>query len=424
MRKDKEQVQPWDPRDICGAFAIDLQYWSRSGIVPPQADRDLAWVLENQHNRLRGRGLELEYDLVPRGHFAAGRGNLRQWKDGHYITRMDMRSCRFRSTMRRRGKKVYNRQKNTLMYQFVTDVYDIFAARQDRHICPNCGAASTLAGLLDGCDYCGTRFQMPDLYPKVGNYYHIEDTGMTQGEMGGEIKRSILKTFLWSALVFFVLFLLGGEEEMHPLEAAISSLLVGAVIGPLGGYLLWSVGKLVKVFKEAGKAIPLLIKLGTSEKRFETQMRQYSPEFSYPYFMDKAVNLLKTVLFAEDPRTLPFYGGQGSGDFLNIVDSQFTGATSLRDFRVVDGICYVTVDVCLDDLYDTGSRVREKRDWFRMEMYRDVSKPIDLHFSIHSIQCGGCGGSFDAVRHRTCPHCGRPYELQDLDWMVQNIRKK
>ena len=423
MNKQKEQPV-WNPRDICGAFALDLQQWSHSGKVPPQADQDLAWVLENQHARLRSRELELEYDMVPRGHFAGGRGNLRQWQDGHYITRMDFRSCVFHRTMRRRGRKVYNRKKNTLMYQFVTDVYDIYAARQDSHICPNCGASSTLAGLMDGCDYCGTRFQMSELYPKVGNYYHLEDFGMTQDEVKGDIGKSILKTFLWSALFFVVLFLLGGGEEMHPLEAVISGLLLGAFIGPLGGYLLWAGRKLVSLFVQAGRSIPLLIKLGNSEKRFENQMKVYSPEFSYPYFMDKAVNLLKTVLFSEDPRTLPFYQGEADDDFKKIVDSQFTGATSLRKFRVENGICHVTVDVCLDNLYDSALGIRQKRDWFRMEMYRDISKPVDLHFSIHSIQCGGCAASFDAVRHRTCPHCGRPYQLQDLDWMVQNIRKK
>ena len=81
------------------------------------------------------------------------------------------------------------------------------------------------------------------------------------------------------------------------------------------------------------------------------------------------------------------------------------------------------MDVCLDNLYDSGRSIREQRDWFRMWMCRDISKPIDLHFSIHSINCSSCGASFDAVRHKTCPSCGNPYQLQDMDWIVKNIRK-
>ena len=419
-----EEQPVFTGRDIYESFAMELQQWSRTGKAPYQADQDLAWVLENQYARLRSRGLELEYDIVPRGHFVNGHGVRRDWKDGHYITTMDCRSCSFSRTMLRRGKKAFKRQKNTLMYQYITDVYNVYAARQDIHICPNCGAPSTLAGLMDGCDYCGTRFDMPDLYPKVGNYYHIEDAGMTQGEVKGEVGKTMLKTGLIATLVFVAINLFGNQDGVSIVRSVLNSLIPGAAFGVIGGYILWAVGKVAKVFKEAGKAIPLLARMGNSEKRFESQMQMYSPEFSYHYFVDKAVNLLKTVLFSQDPRRLPFYQGQGDETFLDIVDSQFTGATALRDFRVVDGICYVTVDVCLDDLRDTGSRVREKRDWFRMEMYRDVSKPIDLHFSIHNIQCAGCGGSFDAVRHRTCPHCGRPYELQDLDWMVLSVQKQ
>lgn len=419
--KMEEQRTAAKPRDIYEAFVLELQQWSRSGKAPRQADQDLAWVLENQHARLRSRDLELEYDLVPRGHFVDGKGVRREWQDGHYRTHMDCRSFRFTRTMARRGKKIFSWQKNSLLYQYITNVHDVYAAGQDSHICPNCGASSTLAGLMDGCDYCGTRFEMTDLYPKVGNFYHIEDMGMTQDEAGGDIKKTILKTARFALPLFLAISVIGGNGSF--LGRVISGLLSGGFASAFFGYVAWSVGKIATVATQAGKAIPLLIRLGDSEKRFEQQMQSYSPEFSYTYFMDKIVNLLKTVLFSQDPRTMPFYEGEGSQDFQRIVESQFTGATSLKNFRVVNGTCYVTVDVCLDNLYDSGRSIQEKRDWFRMELYRDISKPIDLHFSIHSINCSSCAASFDAVRHRNCPSCGRPYQLKDMDWIVSNIRK-
>ena len=419
--KKEEQRTIVKPRDIYEAFVLELQQWSRSGKAPRQADQDLAWVLENQHARLRSRNLELEYDLVPRGHFVDGNGVRKEWQDGHYRTHMDCRTFRFTRTMTRRGKKVFKWQKNSLLYQYITNVHDSYAAGKDIHICPNCGASSTLAGLMDGCDYCGTRFEMTDLYPKVGNFYHIEDIGMTKDELKGDIKKPILKTACLCIPLSVALSVFGGNGSF--LGCLISGLLSGAILSAFIGYIAWCARKLVTVFSQAGKAIPLLIRLGDSEKRFERQMQVHSPEFSYTYFMDKIVNLLKTVLFSQDPQTMPFYEGDGNPYFQRIVDSQFTGATSLVNFRVVNGICFVTVDVCLDNLYDSGRNIREQRDWFRMWMCRDISKPIDLHFSIHSINCSSCATSFDAVRHKTCPSCGRPYQLQDMDWIVKNIRK-
>lgn len=38
------------------------------------------------------------------------------------------------------------------------------------YVCPNCGAVSTVKGLLDGCDYCNTFFKIDELFPKVTNY--------------------------------------------------------------------------------------------------------------------------------------------------------------------------------------------------------------------------------------------------------------
>ena len=55
--KMEEQQTASKPRDIYEAFVLELQQWSRNGKPPRQADQDLAWVLENQHTRLRSRNL-------------------------------------------------------------------------------------------------------------------------------------------------------------------------------------------------------------------------------------------------------------------------------------------------------------------------------------------------------------------------------
>ena len=45
----------------------------------------------------------------------------------------------------------------------------------DSYCCPSCGAISTVRELVNGCPYCKARFLMPDLFPKVTNFYFYED---------------------------------------------------------------------------------------------------------------------------------------------------------------------------------------------------------------------------------------------------------
>lgn len=48
--------------------------------------------------------------------------------------------------------------------------YVLTAHRQGENeiMCPNCGSISTRENLIDGCDYCGTRFTIEDLQDKIG----------------------------------------------------------------------------------------------------------------------------------------------------------------------------------------------------------------------------------------------------------------
>ncbi len=183
--------------------------------------------------------------------------------------------------------------------------------------------------------------------------------------------------------------------------------------------------KVSTLFINAGKSLPMIVNSTGSGKRFVAQMKQCSPEFSYEYFSDKVVSLLKMIIFSDDARELPNYAGEPLGNmFSDIVESSYTGAVALKQFRVQDDYCYVIVEVYLENLYDNGRRIYKKNDTIRIYLCKRVSKAINYHFSIMKIQCKGCGGSFDAIKRRTCPNCGRRYEIEDDDWVVTKIQKR
>lgn len=209
------------------------------------------------------------------------------------------------------------------------------------------------------------------------------------------------------------------------LYSFISGVFGGIILGGIVGYLLWVAGKLGSLFKEAGKSLPMVVNVTGSGKRFVSLMRRHSPEFSYEYFSDKVVSMLKMLLYSADAQELPNYVGEPVGElFSDIVESSYTGAVALKQFQVRGEDCHVTVDVYMEDIYDNGGRIYSKNDTFRVYLRKNIRRPVDFHFSIKKIHCKGCGSSFDATKQKTCPSCGRRYEIEDDDWVIVKIQKR
>lgn len=187
--------------NIIETFAVELEEFTQTGTVPAHAGQDIGWSLAQQKRRLDALDLDLDYEFIPRGHFGRHQGATKEWSDGHYISRMGYRSCRFCRTISRNGRKLMKQERNVLLYQTITDVH-------------------------------------------------------------------------------------------------------------------------------------------------------------------------------------------------------------------------------MENLYLWGNSIRKKDDVFRLQLKRDVSKPVDLHFSVHHLRCKNCAASFDALRHKNCPSCGSVYGTEDLEWIITDLRKK
>ncbi|MBR1931194.1 MAG: hypothetical protein IJ833_06935 [Lachnospiraceae bacterium] len=153
-------------------------------------------------------------------------------------------------------------------------------------------------------------------------------------------------------------------------------------------------------------------------------MKRFALEFSYEYFSNKAISMLRMLLFAEDMEQLPHYVGESlNGRFDDIVGCDAMGMVGVRALNIKDGHCNVKIQVYMNDLLYDGNRVRARRELYRMYLYKNLSTPINMYFSIRKIQCKSCGASFDATRQRSCPSCGTRYEIGDDDWVILKVEK-
>lgn len=405
-------------------FAANLEKYTMTGRTPPGGDQDIQYALKLQKDRLKNKGLSMRYCFTPRGHFAESDSALKSWSDAHYTSQMKFRTCAMERTVFRNGKKEYCRSKNTTFYQTITDVNTPQLAENDTYNCPSCGAISTFAKLRNGCPYCGTCFRMSDIFPVVSNYYFLEDISFTEKESKAYLAKYMVATgiLFFFALLFKSLFFDGipdGSLILFFFNLLLSSVLGGITLG----WFLSVLSLLGKIIWESGKAMPILPLLG-SGRRFVNLMKRHSPEFSYEYFSNKVISLFKMIIFTDNPTELAVYEGAPLNSmFDDVIDVFYTGAMGLKNFRVEGDYCFVTATVFLDNLYDNGEKIYQKRNKYRIQLKRNLSRPIDMHFSIRRLQCKNCGASFDATKEKHCPSCDSAYDLEYEDWIVTGIKK-
>lgn len=424
--KKKPAPAVWDRshRSFFENFALDLQDFTNTGKLPVHGSQDANHSLELQWKRHERANLQMKYDFKPRGLFADYSPITKGWKDERYINHMECRTCLLKRSFFRDGHKVYENKKKFLFYQITTNVNYSDAAAEDLYTCPSCGAISQIKTLQKGCPYCGSCFEISELFPKITNHFFIEDLGKTSHESKRGVRRSIFLCSLVFCIINTICIFSVPEEHENLFQLLFNGILLGCLAGLIIGYIGFAFLTIGHISKNALKALPMAADTAGSRKRFVSQMRQYSPEFSYEYFSGKVVSLLKMIIYAENPQELPYYMGPPVDDlFSNIMDSSYTGAVALKHFQMQGDFACVTVNVYMENIYLNKKRFKQQKDIFRIYLMKNIRKPIDYNFSIERIQCKSCGRSFNAALQKNCPNCYSLYEIGDDDWIVVKISK-
>ncbi len=388
----------------------------RNLTAPKEALRPLQYAGALQKERLEKFGLKHNASVRFRGQIKGQ--EISNWADEYYEEEMFSHSVEMTDTFYSGEKRIFQREKNLLFYTTVVDLNGPGGGREDDvYCCPNCGSPEKIRTLLEKCPYCDTHFEISELYPKVENSFSVFDHGGTKQELNTDIKKYTIPGMVIAVLVGLIGILSSGFSF-----GSIFSLILSALIGAFLGYMVWSMRKMGRLFVEAGKAVPLLAGTG-SAKKYEKLMSNYSGAYTYEHFAGTVVNLLKILVYSDADTLLPFYSGKANTLFEDVIDCSYRGAMVLNSIGVKDSVCTAKVKVFMDNLCYDGKKVKEKLDTVLLTLQKDLRGESIRPFSIHAINCRGCGGSFDALKSRKCPYCGSEYELQDLDWVITDIKQ-
>ncbi len=363
---------------------------------PTIASQDLKYIRGLQRARLARHGVKLQKTYGQAKKDIEGNA----WKldsDTSYVTRIP-----------------FKRLKATTEYGYAVWLKGQ-KKPQKAYTCPNCGAASTIHQLNDGCSFCGTRFLMIDLYPKITGYYTLETPDrvitpfpmMILGAIAG-VGISVYNNMIGSA----------GK----PLTEIVFSVLTSAAMGVIGGVLLFIAAvlgiALVRVLRNLSK----IKNYSRTKKDLPPFMRKYEPDFSMDYFIGKLVSLTSTLIYSDKADNLSIYEGESPAASLpDVVDAEWLGYLAMNKSYEQDGLLYLDMDIHMNCMHFENGKFSSKDHVFNLLLSKRAEAKTDYDFNVQAVNCNSCGASFDALREKHCPNCNTPFRMTDYDWTVKRF---
>ena len=399
-------------------FTEQLHEWSKTGKEPESAAGELRYFLNCQEQRLKNKGIQREEDYIHVKDEIHG-SILRN--DNGYTANILYREANQDLTYRKNGKIMKRISRPVTIY---TTMIDKEGFEESTCTCPNCGNTLTIRKAREGCPYCGTYFEMDESYPCFTNYYTVAGI-VERATLPDKLKKGMIIAGSISGIIIAALCMYSWDE-LPIIYRMLAALFMGAFYGMVFAFV-WYMGQsmilLMKVFFEAGRSLPLLKSL-RNRKKMNTFMETYDPDFQYDVFEGKVISLLQTITFSNNREALSIWNGNRNLHFLDeIADMHFRGAIYVQKCKEKDGILQVEVIAYMTDTYVNDS-VHEKDEAFKIILEKEASALSDPGFMIQKVSCTGCGGSFDALHQRTCPYCGKPYDLKKKDWIITDLKKK
>lgn len=405
-------------------FLKEIQLWCRTGREPKTGSQDVKYYLDLQEKRLARHNLKMETTFEPRNNVMStyetlsntAFANLGRFQQSTYAQSENKTVSYYRD-----GKKIYSKNDVLTMYQIILDPEEGNKnIGGTTYVCPNCGAVSTLSELQDdGCRYCGTKFMMKDLYPKVTNYYCLDQGSSVDKQLDHHKRNVILCTLVLASVICLINF--PKMEELNIVYGALTfagAALLSAFISHLGLSLL----ALIKLLVTGAKTTPVIVGSAGSKNKLTDQLSKYDPSFSYEYFESKALSFTRMILFHDNiADCVQCTGSDRSHKFHDIVDIEYRGGMGVKGIRRKGEYLEAELELYLTSTVDDGRKISSRPEKIRITMRHNTHFPVDPTFSISKVQCHSCGGSFDARKTKCCPYCGLQFDAGISDWVITEI---
>lgn len=416
---------------LFGKFLSELVTWSNTGKEPELGDQNIKYSLDLEEARLKKYNLEMKLDIDNKNEMVIQANKIAYLRILEPLANAKFKQSLHFQPIHQQVEYVKNNHRLSSRKQYVMAYQTIIEADDDddkiaetAYNCPNCGAIAKVKELQQGCTYCHTRFIMSELYPKVTNYYTLDNTTPPSRTIEGNAKISLLL----GGFALFAINLYNNIQDISKGKLGIFLAVLYAVLsfftGALLGYMAYSLSLLAGLLRKAFKSLPLAKVALKSPKKMTEEISKYDPSFSYEYFEGRALSIAKIILFHDQLGNCVQYAGKPvDGSFSKILHVEYRGGIGFHSIKRVEDKLIVIIDLYLTNTYNDGRNIKYKDETMRLTMYHNTKFEVDPVFSIQKVQCFECGASFDATKNNRCPFCGADYSAEYKDWVATNLVK-
>lgn len=410
-------------------------------------------ILELQHRRLAEKGIELDFSSLQEKYTEGGPLRFNSFFDGKYEITEATEEIASTRLYYYNGRQLYKRKNNQLA------TYTLLNAKEqgaNEIICPNCGHVTTRENLLDGCDYCHSKYTVEDLGCRISSFalrndWNITHTKYKQGKQ--QLTNWLnLAVGLLGATVGFIgsIFILPFLELSFLTKlgcgAAATAICAFAAI-TIANALLTGFFQATTV--DVGRALggPSTGKVNVAEVLAEglyaeQEMRdgvqeedhlspqttaliqKQDPLFSLTGFLSNVENKLNVILYA---KTIPQINALANCDlskYLAEYQDVFEADVALlqlvgyeRDENMQTARLTGKLRLVLHDSY---KHIVEREDKFTLELQKSSHCVTQAVRGPEVLICKCCGASLSLLEGKLCQYCSQELNLVDYDWTISN----
>ena len=333
-------------------------------------------------------------------------------------------------------KKVYN--KEVAHYTFLSAKN----VGKDEVVCPNCGSLLSRSNLIDGCDFCGTKFTIEDLDNRVASFGFRRDFEVMEGKREA-IKKVIFPWFFFAggmpfAYIGFLIPFISVKNMEISLPFAIIFFYLQVIMGLLAAVVfsvlgfvfvaisMWFIVPVVMLFNQFFKFLNSKLVYRSkgklySENRMAQKVRKKDPLFSIQSFFGGVQNKLYAIHFADKRNQVNAFSDLDLSEYLKkyekVVDIE-TLSLSMDLYRVKKGIQIATVraELLLREFKD--NKIKNRKEFLKLQLEKSEHCKTQAVCAASILKCTKCGGNLSLLEGKICKFCGNELDMKEHDWVI------
>ena len=309
-------------------------------------------------------------------------------------------------------------------------------------ICPNCGVETTREKLIDGCDFCGTKFTVEDLGRRISDFCFRTDYEAEYARYTDTRETYAWRVGMIVGVPVLILCLIGAVlyagDVGGPFTLRIAAVMFAAAFPTAAAVFVAEILFFIFLFPliQAKASITYLSKRRMealkederADREAEKTVRAFDPLFSISGFYADVQSKLAAIHFAENRQEAAAFSENETADrqiearisdYRDLFDLE-TDLLRLDDYRVKDGMQEALVTAQLQNLSEKDGTVRKEKERIILHLVKSASCKSQTICAPSFTVCKKCGTSLSLMDGRTCPSCGNERKLSDTGWAIRS----